>query len=137
MRESLTHTAESSGSGNTMLEKPNVPDETLRACLRDRYDVHATQIAFLPIGNDVDTAAYRVVADDGTPYFLKLRGWSRSCSVAPTTETIPRFLHEQGIAPIIAPIETTDRQLWTLLDTYAVILFPFVAGQNGFASPLS
>lgn len=120
-----------------MLEKPDVPDETLLACLRDHYGLHGAEIAFLPIGNDVDTAAYRVVADDGTPYFLKLRGWSRSGRFDATTVTIPRFLHDQGIAQIIAPIETTDRQLWTRLDAFAVILFPFVAGRNGFASPLT
>jgi len=56
-----------------MLERPGVPDDTLLACLRDHYGLHITQITFLPIGNDADTAVYRVVADDGLSYFLKLR----------------------------------------------------------------
>lgn len=120
-----------------MLEKPDVPDETLRACLRDHYGLHAAQIAFLPIGNDVDTAAYRVVAGDATPYFLKLRGWLRSGRFDDTTVVIPRFLHDRGIAQVIAPIATRGGQLWAQLDTFAVILFPFIAGQNGFAAPLS
>ncbi len=120
-----------------MLEKPDVPNETLRACLRDHYGLHAAQITFLPLGNDVDTAVYQVVADDATPFFLKLRSWRRSGRFDAMTVAIPRFLHDQGIAPIIAPIETNARQLWASLDTFAVILFPFVAGQNGFAAPLS
>ncbi|MDQ2784044.1 MAG: aminoglycoside phosphotransferase family protein [Chloroflexota bacterium] len=120
-----------------MLEKPDLSDETLRACLRDHYGLHVTQIAFLPIGNDVDTAVYRVVADDATPYFLKLRSWARSGRFDATTVAIPRFLYDQGITPIVAPIETNARQLWARLDAFAVILFPFVTGQNGFAAPLS
>ncbi len=116
-----------------MLQKPDVPDETLLACLWNHYGLHATEIAFLPIGNDVHTAVYRVVADDATQYFLKLR----SGAFDEPTVAIPRFLSDRGIASIIAPIETRARQLWARLDAFAAILFPFVAGQNGFASPLS
>ena len=93
--------------------------------------------AFLPLGNDVDTAVYQVVANDVTPYFLKLRSWRRSGRFDATTVTIPRFLHDQGITQIIASIPTRERQLWARLDAFAVILFPFIAGRNGFAAPLS
>ncbi len=116
-----------------MLEKPDVPDESLLACLRESYGLPVAQIAFLPLGNDVNTAVYQVVTDDATPYFLKLR----SGAFDETTVAIPRFLHDQGIAPIIAPIATTAGQLWTRVGDFAVILSPFVAGQNGFAVPLS
>lgn len=116
-----------------MLEKPDVPDDTLLACLRDHYGLHITQITFLPIGNDVDTAVYRVVADDAMSYFLKLR----SGRFDATTVTIPRFLYDQGITQIVAPIETTAHHLWTRVDAFAVILFPFVTGRDGFAAPLS
>ncbi len=116
-----------------MFEKPDVPDETLRACLRDHYGLHGSQIAFLPIGNDVNTAVYRVDADDATPYFLKLRGGVFD----ETTVAIPRFLHGQGIARILAPIATNAGRLWTRVDAFAMIVFPFVAGRNGFEAPLS
>ncbi len=115
-----------------MLEKPNVADDTLCTCLRDHYALHATQIAFLPIGNDVNTAVYRVFAADATPYFLKLR----SGPADEMTVAIPRFLHDQGITQVIAPLETTAGHLWARVAAFAVILFPFVAGQNGFATPL-
>ncbi|HEY8293073.1 MAG TPA: aminoglycoside phosphotransferase family protein [Thermomicrobiales bacterium] len=120
-----------------MLEKPDVADEVLRASLGDHFGLRVTEIAFLPIGNDVDTAAYRVVADDATPYFLKLRSWRRSGRFDETTVTIPRFLHDQGITQVIAPIPTRERRLWARVDAFAVILFPFVAGRNGFETPLS
>ena len=116
-----------------MLEKPDLPDEKLISCLRDAYGVSVAHIAFLPLGNDVNTAVYRVVADGGVSYFLKLR----SGAFDEATVAIPHFLHGQGIAQIIAPIATTAGHLWTRVDAFAVILFPFVAGQNGFAAPLS
>ena len=116
-----------------MLEKPDVSDEKLIFCLRDHYGLRATRIAFLPLGNDVHTAVYRVVADDAMPYFLKLRGGAFD----ETTVAIPRFLSDQGIAQILAPIATNAGQLWTRVDAFAVIVFPFVAGRNGFEAPLS
>ena len=116
-----------------MLEKPNVPDATLRAALRTHYGLPITEIAFLPLGNDVNTAVYRVVAADAPPSFLKLRRGA----FAETTVAIPRFLHDQGLTQVIAPIETTAGHLWARLDAFAMSLFPFVVGQNAFASPLS
>jgi len=116
-----------------MFEKPDVPDDTLLACLRDHYGLHNSRIAFLPLGNDVNTAVYRIDADDATPYFLKLRGGAFD----ETTVAIPRFLHGQGIARILAPIATTAGRLWTRVEAFAVIVFPFVAGRNGFEAPLS
>jgi spectinomycin phosphotransferase len=116
-----------------MLEKPDVSDETLRVCLRDHYGLHVTQIVFLPLGNDVNTAVYQVVAAEGTWYFLKLR----SGAFDETTVTIPRFLHDLGIMQIIPPIATTAGGLWTRVDGFAVILSPFVVGRNGCETPLS
>ena len=56
-----------------VLEKPDLQDENIIACLQDEYGLLVVQIAFLPLGADLNTAVYRVVADDETSYFLKLR----------------------------------------------------------------
>lgn len=116
-----------------MLEPPDVPAEMLIVCLRDNYALHVKQIEFLPIGNDVNTAVYRVVADDATTYFLKLRRGTFPAATA----TIPRFLHDEGINQIIAPIVARNGRLWADVDLFAAILFPLVAGRNGFAVPLA
>jgi spectinomycin phosphotransferase len=115
-----------------MLEKPDVPDERLIACLRDDYGVRVTEIAFLPLGYDVNTAVYRV-ADGATPYFLKLR----SGDFDEATIAIPRFLYDCGISAVIPPIPTGDKRLWTRMDAYAVVLSPFIIGRNGWDQPLS
>lgn len=115
-----------------MLEKPDLPDEKLIACLRDDYDVRVTEVAFLPLGYDVNTAVYQVT-DDATTYFLKLR----SGDFDEATIAIPHFLHDRGISAVIPPIATCDGRLWTRMDAYAVVLSPFIVGRNGWDQPLS
>jgi spectinomycin phosphotransferase len=116
-----------------MLEKPDLQDEKIIACLRDEYGLLVVQVAFLPLGADRNTAVYRVVADDETPYFLKLRGGTfDELAVA-----LPKFLSDQGIVQIIAPLATKTGQLWAKLDAFKTILYPFVEGHNGYEVGLS
>jgi spectinomycin phosphotransferase len=116
-----------------MLEKPDLQDEQIIACLQDEYGLLAVQVAFLPLGADRDTAVYRAVADDETPYFIKLRrGVFDETSVA-----LPKCLSDQGIVQIIAPLATKAGQLWTNLDAFRLILYPFVEGHDGYEIDLS
>jgi len=116
-----------------MLEKPDLQDGKIIACLLDEYGLNVVQVAFLPVGADQNTAVYRVVADDETPYFLKLRrGVFDETSVA-----LPKFLSDQGIAQIIAPLATKTGQLWASQDAFKLILYPFVEGRNGYEVDLS
>jgi len=111
-----------------MLERPDLQDERIVACLREEYALEAAQITFLPLGADRNTAVYRAVAQDETPYFVKLRrGDFDTTSVA-----LPRFLSDLGISQIIAPRSTTTGELCAALDHYTVILYPFVEGSDGY-----
>ena len=116
-----------------MLEKPDLSDERIAACLQDAYGLHRVQVAFLPLGADPNTAVYRVTAGDGTPYFLKLR----SGVFDETSVALPKFLGHQGIAQIIAPLATKSGSLWANVDAYRTILYPFVEGRNGYEVNLS
>ncbi|HOG45944.1 MAG TPA: hypothetical protein PLJ35_10840 [Anaerolineae bacterium] len=90
-----------------MRTRPDIPDDTIIACLRDSYGLHISQVTFLPLGW-VNNAAYRLIAGDGTPYFLKLRqDHFNEIAVA-----VPAFLHAQGIRHVMAPIATTAHTLW-------------------------
>lgn len=116
-----------------MLEKPDLEDERIIVCLKNEYGLSVDTIAFLPLGADLNTAVYRTVADDETPYFVKLRrGNIDEASVA-----VPKFLSELGIKQIIPSLPTQTGQLRANLDPYTVILYPFVEGQNGFQVNLS
>jgi spectinomycin phosphotransferase len=116
-----------------MLEKPDVQDELIVARLREEYGLRAVQIAFLPLGADMNTAVYRVVGGDGTLYFLKLR----SGVLYETSVALPRFLHDQGVGHIIAPLATRTGYLWASLEAFKLILYPFVDGRNGYEVAMS
>jgi spectinomycin phosphotransferase len=115
-----------------MLEKPNLSDEKIIASLRDHYGITAA-IEFLPIGNDATAWVYRVVGEGGTAYFLKLK----KGAVYEPSVTIPRFLKDNGIEQAVAPLPTRDGQLWAAVESFALILYPFIDGQSGMEVGLS
>jgi spectinomycin phosphotransferase len=116
-----------------MLEKPDISLAGIAACLQAAYGVTAVQIIFLPLGADQNTAVYRIETNDEPPYFLKLR----SGVFDETAVALPHFLHDQGIRQIITPLTTKTGQLWTRLDTFTAVLYPFVDGRNGREVKLS
>ena len=116
-----------------MLEKPDLQDERIIACLRDDYELPIVRVTFLPLGVDRNAAVYRVVADDGMSYFVKLRrGVFDEITLA-----VPKFLSDQGIKQIIAPLTTNTGQLWANLDAFKLTVYPFVEGHNGYEVDLS
>ncbi len=117
----------------TVLEPPDIAPATLAARLLAEYDLRASDVEFLPLGADVNTAVYRVTADDGAAYFLKLRRGDFDIA----TVAIPHLLHSRGNSHIIPPILTREGQVCTRLDRFAVILSPFVAGHDAYDVPLS
>jgi spectinomycin phosphotransferase len=115
-----------------MLEKPDLSDDTISACLHQSYGLRIQHVSFLPIGW-VNNAVYRVTADTGTAYFLKLRrGSFDEIAVA-----VPAFLHAQGIRQVMYPIATTTRDLWVHAHGFDWILYPFFEGKTGFELALS
>ncbi len=116
-----------------MLEKPRLQDEKIITCLHDSYGLSTTAIEFLPLGYDSYAGVYRVDADDGRSYFLKVR----QDAVYKPGVGIPRYLKSQGIEQIVAPLPTTSGALWETVDDFALILYPFVEGKNGMDVGLS
>ncbi len=45
-----------------MLEKPEIPDESIISRLQEEYGLRVAELTFLPIGADLRTAVYRVFA---------------------------------------------------------------------------
>ena len=116
-----------------MLKKPDIQDESIIACLLDEYGLNIVRVTFLPLGADRNTAVYRAVTDDATPYFAKMRlGDLDETSVA-----LPKFLSDQGIVQVMAPLATRTGQLWAGLSGFKLILYPFVEGRNAYQVSLS
>jgi spectinomycin phosphotransferase len=116
-----------------MLEKPALPDEKIIVCLQAEYGLRPAQLTFLPLGADLNTAVYRAVAGDETPYFVKLR----LNDFDEIAVTLPKYYRDQGIRQIIAPLAARSGQLWASLEAYKVILYPFVEGKDGYEVALS
>ena len=116
-----------------MLEKPEILDEKIIDCLKLEFGFHVARVEFLPLGNDMDSAVYRVVLEDGTAYFLKLR----SGVFDQNSVTLPKFLSDQGITQIITPIQTKSGKLWANLEHFKLMLYPFVTGKDGYEIALS
>ena len=116
-----------------MLTKPPISDHMIIACLHDHYGLRISQVTFLPIGADINSAVYRVHGVDGRPYFLKLRqGDFDEIAV-----TVPAFLRSQGIRRVMAPLATPTHRLWVSAHGFDWMLYPFVEGNNGFEVALS
>jgi spectinomycin phosphotransferase len=104
-----------------------VSNEALRGSLQSEYGLAVAEIALLPMGHDSSAWVYRVRTTDGISYFLK--AFKRL--ITESSLMVPRLLHDQGITQVIAPIPTIDQTLRTELDSYTLILYPFVDGKSG------
>jgi len=109
-----------------MREQPSIPEERLRACLQDQYDLIPVTLEFLPRGLDYNSWVYRVVSEQGASYLLK----ARSGSLYEPSCFVPNYLRDQGIAPVVAPLPTKSDALWTKLVDWTVIVYPFIDGDT-------
>lgn len=106
-----------------MLTEPNINKNALIELLKTQYALDNPQLTFLALGADPHTYTYKV-QDDQATYFLKLR----SANFSEVSLALPAFLKKLGAPHIVAPIETTDKTLWSHLDTFTCILYPYVMG---------
>lgn len=124
-----------------MLAKPDLQDDKIMTCLQEQFGLQVSSFAFLPLGADLNTAVYRATDRVGKSYFVKLRSGNLNGNLSGNFDEIsarlPKFLRDQGIAAIIAPLETQNGKLWAELDDFKVILSPFVEAHNGYEIRLS
>jgi len=111
-----------------MREPPRITEEDLRACLQDQYDLSPVTLTYLPLGHDYDAGIYRVESEHGIAYALKVTSrplYEPRCLV-------PRYLNDQGITSVVAPIPTRSGALWTKLVDWTVIVYPWITGDSSF-----
>jgi spectinomycin phosphotransferase len=107
--------------------------DTITACLNAEYGLRVSAITFLPLGYDLNAAVYKVIAEDGRAYFLKVR-------FGPVRESallVPWSLSNRGIRNVLAPLQTRSSELWGSCDGRSLILYPFIAGGNAMASGMT
>jgi spectinomycin phosphotransferase len=116
-----------------MLEQPDIPEEHLRACLEQEYGVSVATLEFLPLGQDIRAGVYRVVSEQGAAYLLK----AKSGSFYELSCLIPRYLNDQGIAAVVAPMPTHSQGLWTQIGEWTIIVYPFIEGETTWEPPMT
>jgi spectinomycin phosphotransferase len=109
-----------------MREQPKIPEERLRACLQDQYDLIPVTLEFLPRGKDYHAGVYRVVSEQGTAYLLKVT----SRSLYEPGCLVPGYLSNQGITSVVAPVPTKSHALWTKLGDWTMIVYPWISGDT-------
>ena len=95
-----------------MIEKPDISDEKIIVALHENYSIFVNGIEFLPLGNDSSAWAYRVDAKDKSSYFLKLKKGILNLAGL----FVPRFLKDNGIEQVIAPLSTKTQELVVEMD---------------------
>ncbi|MBN1454359.1 MAG: aminoglycoside phosphotransferase family protein [Anaerolineales bacterium] len=108
-----------------MIEKPNISNERIILTLEKNFSIVVVGTEFLPLGLDSSAWAYCVEAENAT-YFLKLRQEIPN----PAGILIPRFLKQQGIRQVMAPLSTKNRGAWASADDFFFILYPFITGER-------
>jgi spectinomycin phosphotransferase len=107
--------------------------ELLRNCLHDRYGLAVAELRFLPLGSDSSAWVYRVRTSDACEFFLKIRVGA----VSEAGLHVPRYLCDQGIMGVVAPLPTNTGALWTTIAGTSLILYPFISGRAGMERGLS
>src|SRR5688572_5994326 len=109
-----------------LIEKPDISDEKIIVALHENYSISVNGIEFLPLGNDSSAFAYRVETNTQVSYFLKLKkGILKQAGIF-----VPRFLKDNGIKQVTAPLLTETQELIVEMDEFALILYPFIAGNE-------
>ncbi|HKD77140.1 MAG TPA: aminoglycoside phosphotransferase family protein, partial [Ktedonobacterales bacterium] len=111
-----------------MREPLNISEDRLRACLQDQYGLSVISIEFLPLGLDTRAGVYRVASAQDTTYFLKVK----SGSLYEPSCLVPRYLQDQGIVAVAAPLPTKEHTLWTVMGEWTLILYPYIEGETGW-----
>jgi spectinomycin phosphotransferase len=111
-----------------MREAPAIEEELLRVCLHNEYALTPANLEFLSLGLDYSAGVYRVTSERGEMYLLK----TTSRLLYEPSYRVPAYLHEQGIASVVAPILTKSGRLWTQIRNWVVVLYPWISGESSF-----
>lgn len=109
-----------------MRQKPVISEEKIAACLRSHYGLQIVEVRYLPIGYDMNAYVFQAISLEGKAYFVKIR----EGAVYPPSLLVPRLLLEHGIPHILAPLRTRTGQVWSKMDVFSVVIYPFIAGDD-------
>lgn len=116
-----------------MLEKPAIDDDALIHALNKAYGLALLSVSFLPLGAEINSAAYKAQASDETKYFVKLRRGPPSVAAV----AVPTYLFESHMSQVIPALRTQTGDLWCCFYNWVMTLHPFIDGHHGYAQTMS
>ena len=116
-----------------MLEPPDLADERILGVLAGDFGIRGAALAFLPVGNDPQSWAYRVEPATGRPLFLKVRAGAGAMPGA----AVPDYLRGCGVPLVLAPLPTRSNAPYAAVDRFALALYPMLAARPGAEAGLS
>lgn len=116
-----------------MLNEPKINKNRLAKKILTEYAIKIASFVFIPIGEA--SYGYKVTAEDGKKYFLKLIGDSRQAKRTREKLDLALELTDElknifGIKNISYPICTNKGELKTSVDEYVIVINPFIDGKN-------
>lgn len=99
--------------------------------LENFYGIEPAEITLLPIGADQAAWVYKAKTHDNKTYFIKRRTGHIQ------ENTVLNLLSSAGIKQIILPIKTVAGHSFYQAADFAMIVYPFIEGQDGFSRPLT
>lgn len=115
-----------------MLVRPVLSDEAIAEQLSEQYALLVAEFSFLAVG-DAESAHFRIKAESGAAYLLKLRPEPFPAVAA----TVPAYLRASGVAAIVAPVATKRDSLFVQEGGWSWLLYPFLEGRDGFVARLT
>jgi len=116
-----------------MREPSELADDTIVGALRASFGIRVTALAFLPVGNDAASWAYRVLTAQGQAYFLKVRAGAGPMPGA----AVPGHLHRHGVPHVLAPLASGAGAPNVLVDGFSLALYPMLDARTGAEGGLS
>jgi spectinomycin phosphotransferase len=102
--------------------------------VRTGWDLPVTGVRQLALGLDADARAYEALTTAGERYFVKVR----AVPAGPAAALVPRHLRRSGITAVVAPLDSVAGMPWlTTADGHQLLVYPFVAGSNGWDTGLT
>lgn len=90
-------------------------------------------LTFFALGADFDTTVYRIITSNRADYSLKLR----SGKFLEASVSIPRYLADSGLKPVLPPNRNRDRTTLDKLGIFYGNSLSYMDGHNAVDAPLS
>ncbi len=96
------------------------------------YGIEADALSNIALGADSNALVYKAESKDKNFFVKIINGTHSSASI-----DVLELLKNSGLQSIIYPIKTLDGKSLQHTNSYTLIVYPFIEGQDGFSKPLT